>query len=182
MLETTHGTPGRDSLRPGYEVSVHCGGAGGHGLGRTPSKTSGTGPLQRARRHVCITVTCSLSWAGELGARPVMARGRWHRLLRAGRVAVGGICWPLHSLCVREVGRAPTPRGDQGGQPTPWGWSRAWGASSRHLWALSPPPGGCAGAMQAAISASTAGLELVSGPPTPRSAPLSQTNNCPLPG
>lgn len=79
----------------------------------------------------------------------------------------GGVCWPLHSLCVQEVGRAPTPRGDQGGQPTPWGWSRAWGASSRHLWALPPPPGGCAGAMQAAVSASTAGLELVSGPPTP---------------
>ena len=49
VLETTHGTPVRDNLRPGHEepeVGVHRGGAGGHGLGRTSSKTSGTGPLQ----------------------------------------------------------------------------------------------------------------------------------------
>lgn len=49
VLETTHGTPVRDSLRPGHEelkVGVHCGGAGGHGLGRTLSRASRTVPLQ----------------------------------------------------------------------------------------------------------------------------------------
>lgn len=80
----------------------------------------------------------------------------------------GGICWPLHSLCMREVGRAPTPWGDRGGQPTPWGLVQGVGDLSGHFWALPPPPG----AMQAAVSASTTGLKLVSGPSCPPSAPF----------
>lgn len=95
---------------------------------------------------------------------------------------MGDVCWPLHSLCVREVGRAPTTRGDQGGQPTPWGWSRPWGPSSWHFWALPPPPEGCAGAMQAAVSASTAGLKLVSGPPPPQSSAFPKQTTVRSPG
>ena len=145
MLETTHGTPGRDSLRPGHEVSVHCGGAGGHGLGRTPSKTSGTGPLQRARRHVCYhcDLLAFLGWGaggqacngeGEMApASPGWEGGRGGRLLaspqpvcaggRQGAHTSGRPGRPAHTLGLVQ-GMGGFVQASLGSLTTPWGLCR----------------------------------------------------------
>ena len=141
---------------------------------------AGLCPLMGSGKQVvCITLTCSLSWAGKLGHRPVVTRGRGPR----GQLASPGGSDGLSTTCGGwgEVGGASTPWGNRGGQRTPRGLSRAAEASSGHFWALpAAAPRPAPGAAGFAVSESTAGLKLVSDPtPTPGRLPSSKQATAP---
>lgn len=109
----------------------------------------------------CSNLPISPGW--EAGARPVITR-RGQR----GQPASDG----LMTSCVhgRQGGTGRLHTGETEAA-SPQGSSRAAEASSVHFWAPPPPPE----AVEAALSDSTAGLKLMSGPPPP--APPLPTNS-----